>query len=889
MSPSRDPKRPDIPTRSEQRIDADVREELEGWIEERTLELIQSGVAANDARARAHREFGDLANTHARIVAEERSAEREKRVTRWLGEVSADARAAMRFARRTPLATGVLIATFALGIGATTAIYSAVHTLLLRALPYAREATLVQIAPSDHGVVAPGGEISADAFLALRERASTLSAIAGVTYGGAAITGDGEPESVNGSQLTANFFSVAGVTAAAGRLFVDGDEAPGAEPAVVLSDRLWARRYGRDPSVIGRKIDANGKPRRVIGVTPPGFFVPTKPEAEIFFPFGFESLKSDPSRMRKYRFVRAFARLRDGTPIAQAQSQVDAIFTRLATDDADAYSGITARLQPVRNAVSGHLRPALLVLMGAALTVLLIACANITVVLLTRTMSREQELAVRAALGAGRGRLARQLLVESLTLALIGGVAGIALASLLLRLLSLVGSDSLPPGTTLALDAPVLIFTIAVTLISGVLFGLAPALIAGANVGRLLSALSTRATSSRLRGSFRTFLVGGQLALSVALLLSASLLVRSLGKLSSLDLGFRTEQVLSFSLSLPGTRYKDGAAEDRFWDALVPQLRAIPGVVSVGSAGNVPIGGGSSASLAIQGRDAPPGGRLPEVGYATVSPDYFITLGIPLRAGRAFALTDGEKAPNVVIVNESAAKTYWPGASPIGAFVRLGPNPKDPWNEVVGVVGNVRDGNEGAFRPAVYVSQRQDHWGGGSVMLRVTGDPMAIVPAARRAMKSVDPLLPMYEIATFDEFRSRSLAPKRVPMLLMTAFSFVAILLASVGVYGVGANVVALRRRELGIRMALGASRGGVLRLVLRDALRMIVGGIIAGIPLALLLSSQLRDLLFEVRPNDPVTILVVSLMLAAVALFAAFVPARRATRVDPVRVLRAE
>ncbi|MEP7348290.1 MAG: FtsX-like permease family protein, partial [Gemmatimonadaceae bacterium] len=509
----------------------------------------------------------------------------------------------------------------------------------------------------------------------------------------------------------------------------------------------------------------------------------------------------------------------------------------------------------------------LLVLMGAALTVLLIACANITVVLLTRTMSREHELAVRAALGAGRARLARQLLVESLTLAAVGGVAGIALSALLLRLLSVVGASSLPPGAELSLDAPVLAFALALTALSGLAFGLAPALLGGGNVARVLAALSARATSSRLRGSFRALLVGGQLALSVALLLSAALLVRSLHNLSTIDLGYRTEEVLSFDVSLPGTRYKDDEAEDRFWDALIPQIRAIPGVVAVGTAGNVPLEGGSSASLGIQGRDVPRDGRPPEVGYSTVSSDYFATLGIPIRDGRTFAPTDGRKTPGVVIINEAAAHTFWPGASPVGAKVHLGPNPNEPWGEVIGVVGNVRDGSGNNVRPAVYVSQRQDHWSGGSVMVRVSGEPMVIVPAIRRALKNVDPLLPITDLATFDESRSKTLAPRRLPMILMTAFSIVAILLASVGVYGVGANIVALRRRELGIRMALGASRGGVLALVMRDALRMIVGGVLTGIPLALILSSQLRDLLYEVRPNDPVLLAGVSLTLALVAL----------------------
>ncbi|MEO7965670.1 MAG: ABC transporter permease, partial [Gemmatimonadaceae bacterium] len=579
MPNSKDPKRPDLPSRSSKRIAADVRDELQGWIDERTLDLVRSGVAPADARARAHTEFGDLPTTHARIVADEQMTEREKRLTRWIGELRADSRAAFRLARRTPLASGVLIITFALGIGATTAIYSAVHALLVRPLPYAREGTLLQVAPTDRGVRAPGEQISADAFLTLRSRTTTLAGIAGMSYGGAAITGDGDPELVRGARLTANFFSVAGVTTAAGRPFVDGDDAPGAEPIAVISDRLWLRRYGRDRAIVGKKIEANGKLRRVVGVTPPGFAVPTMPEAELFTPLDLTELRSDPDRMRKFRFMRAIARLKDNTPPISAQRDVDAVFARLGAEDAGAYSGFSAKLVPVREAITGTLRPALLVLMGAALTVLLIACANITVVLLTRTMSREHELAVRAALGAGRARLARQLLVESLTLAAVGGIAGIALSALLLRLLSVVGASSLPPGTELSLDAPVLGFALALTALSGLAFGLAPALLGGGNVGRLLATLSARATSSRLRGSFRALLVGGQLALSVALLLSAALLVRSLHNLSTIDLGFRTEQVLSFDVSLPGARYKDDEAEDRFWDALMPQIRSIAGVV----------------------------------------------------------------------------------------------------------------------------------------------------------------------------------------------------------------------------------------------------------------------------------------------------------------------
>jgi putative ABC transport system permease protein len=878
----------DLPSRSNARIAADVQAELEAWIDERAAELRARGMKAEDAQSQATREFGDKQLAQRTCVEDDRALERRSRLHRLVGELRADVRMAWRMAIRAPATTVVLLLTFALGIGATTAIYSAVHAVLLRPLPYDHEEALLQLQATDRGEVQPSGQVSVGTMIALRDGVRTLSGIAAIGGGGYTLVDDGEPEMLEGARVSANTFDVLGSRPALGRTFVTGDDSVGAEPMVVLSDALWRRRFGGDVAVVGRRINLNGTMRRVVGVMPPGFIVPSMGAAQLWVPLDVSSVLRDPNRSRKFRFLRLFARVRDGVTAEAVQTDVDGVLANLARNDVEGYGGRGARVASIRSAVTGSARPALLVLMGAALLLLAIACANVAAVLLTRTLSRQHELAVRTALGAGRGRLVRQLLAESLTLAVVGGTLGVALAAVALRLLRTLGSRALPEGITVSLEWPVLVFALGVIVVSGVGFGLLPTLASARALGATLSGLSGRSSGTRRRATLRRALVAGQLALCVALLMSAGLLARSLGKLVTLDLGYRTERVLTFSVSLPGSRYAKPEQEDQFWEALLSRLRGLPGVEVAGSAGTVPLGGGAGAGLAIEGKPVEDG-RLPEVRYVPASDDYFSVLRIPLISGRTFAAGDRAGSPRVVLISRSAAVKFWGSESPLGARVRLGPDPSEPWNEVVGVVGDVREGSEGEPKPTAYVSQRQDHWGGGIVVLRVTNDPSTIVAAARAALHDLDPMLPVIDMRTLDEMHALSLSGRRLPLALMGTFSLVALVLASVGVYGVGANVVASRKRELGIRMALGASRGGVLALILGESVRMIAAGLVFGIPLALLLASQVRSLLFQVSATDAWTLAAVAVLLVVVALAAGFLPARRATRVDPLEVLRSD
>jgi predicted permease len=528
------------------------------------------------------------------------------------------------------------------------------------------------------------------------------------------------------------------------------------------------------------------------------------------------------------------------------------------------------------------------VLLGASLLVLLIACANVAGMLLSRAVSRRQELAVRAALGAGRARLVRQMMTESLVLALAGGGVGLAVALWGTRALVASAGDRLPAASQVTVDATVLVTALAVSIASGVVFGLIPALAASRGMQLALKE-SGRGTSSGVgRHRLRTALVTGQLALAVMLLVGAGLLVRSLVGLQKRDLGYSIESTLTFELMLAGNRYDSAATQDQFFDALYTRLEALPGVVAVGGSGNIPLRGGAMASLAIDGRPQPEG-RPPEVGYQPVSDNLFKAMGVPLKRGRAFGPQDRQDSPPVVILSESLARAFWPNGDPIGARVRLGPNPNDPWMTVVGVVGDVRMGVDGESRPTAYVSARQDHWGGMAIVMRTSTDPTSILPAVRREVRAIDPTIPVADAASMQQVRTQGLTDRRLPMQLMAAFALLALVLAAVGVYGVMAYSVAARTREIGVRVALGAQPRNVFGMVVRQWMGAAAAGLTLGLLGATALGRVLTSLLYGVKPTDVFTFVGVSGVLLAVVLAACLVPARRAVRVDPLEALRSE
>jgi putative ABC transport system permease protein len=878
-----------LPRRSSSRLRADLDEELRFYFDMRARELVESGMTEPDARREAVREFGDLEYTKRYCLAEDAMTTRDDRHTDLLAELRQDVAHSWRTLRRSPAFTAVALITLALGIGANTAIVSVVNGLLLRGLPYRDADNVVRIWGAYANTTRDRGQLSPADFLDLRDGQRSFSTIGAFAFGGGTYVGEGDPVRLAGLRVDANVFNALGVSAAIGRTFAVGEDSTAVAPTlVILSHGVWRRVFGGDSSIVGKSISLSGRMRTVIGVLPPTFFFPTAGEAEVFTPLDLTPILRDANRTRKYHFLGAVGRLRPGVSVEQGRGELVSIARRLERDYPESNAGITVNALGVRDAIVGDTRPALLVLLGASLLVLLIACANVAGMLLSRAVSRRQELAVRSALGAGRARLVRQMLTESLVLASVGGLIGMGLAVWGTRALVASAGTMLPAASQIGVDGTVLATAVLVTLVCGVVFGLVPSLAASRGMHTALKDASRGSSGGVGRHRLRTALVTGQLALAAMLLVGAGLLVRSLSRLQQNDLGYTIDSVLTFELSLVGEPYATPEAQDRFYDELNGRLVALPGVVAVGAAGNLPMRGGASASFAIEGKPHV-GDKLPEVGYQPVSDDWFRAMGVPLTRGRAFGPGDALGAPGVVILSESAARQFWPGGDPVGARVRLGPNPDIPWLTVVGVVGDVRMGVAGDPRPTAYVSARQDHWGGMAFVVRTTGDPMALLPAVRREVRAIDRTLPVSDGRSMRDVQAMQLTDRRLPMQLMTAFALLALVLAAVGVYGVMAYSVAARTREIGVRVALGAQPGNVFGMVVRQGLLAAVAGLTIGLAGAAALGKVLTTLLYGITPTDVATFAGVAALLVAVVLIACLVPARRAVRIDPLEALRSD
>ena len=877
-----------FPWRSSARRRADLDEELGFYFDMRTRELVDAGMNEAEAWREAVREFGDVEYTKRYCLAEDAMSSRDDRRTDLLAELRQDIVHSWRTLRRAPGFAAVALFTLALGIGANTAIFSVVNGVLIRALPFADADHLVRLYGTRTDGSIPRGQISPADFLDYRSRQRTFTSLGAFAYGGGTYVGPDDPVPMSGVRVDANVFGVLGVRPILGRTFAAGEDSAGANPTILLGYGAWRRVFGGDSTIVGRTINLSGRTRTVIGVLPPAFFFPTAATAEIYTPLDLTPILRDVNRARKFHLLGAVGRMRPGVSVATARADLVGIARQLERKYPDANTGMSISVIGARDAVAGDTRPAILVLLGASLLVLLIACANVAGMLLSRAVSRRHELAVRVALGAGRSRLVRQMMTESLVLAITGGVLGIVLAVWGSKALVAAAGTLVPSASAIGVDGTVLIVALAVTVVCGVLFGLIPALAASRGVHLALKDAGRGSSGGIARNRLRTALVTGQLALAVVLLVGAGLLVRSLIQLQRIELGYSLDSVLTFEIGLPSQRYATPAAEDAFFDNMYTGLGALPGVTAVGGFGNLPLRGGSSASLTIDGRPVPEG-KLPEVGYQPVSDDLFRTLRIPLKRGRTFGPQDRNDSPGVVILSEGLAKQQWPNADPIGARIRLGPNPNEPWSTVIGVVGDIRIGTAGDPRPTAYVSAHQDHWGSAAVVIRTAGDPMALLPLVRREIKALDPALPVAEPSTLRAVQADGLADRRLPMQLMTAFALLALVLAAVGVYGVMAYSVAARTREIGVRVALGAQPRTVFGMVVRQGLSAAVAGLAIGLLGAVALGRLLTGLLYGVHPTDTVTLVTVGVVLLAVTLTACLVPARRALRVDPLEALRSE
>ena len=798
----------------------------------------------------------------------------------------ADLRYAMRALARAPGFTLAVVLTLALGIGANSAIFSIVHGVLLRPLPYAQPDRLVLL----YGRYPQVGRTSTSLpdFRDWRERSHSFEQMAARHNGTFVLTGEGEPERVIADRVTSNFFTTFGVKPLLGRAFLpDEDKMGGDDRVVVLSHGYWQRRFGGDPRVIGRQIQLNGNPWTVVGVAPPEFRFHRA--VDLWAP-----TRADTTLNRRAEFLDVIGRLKPGVTVEQASADVAAVSHQLAEQYPETNATITSEVISLREDLVRDVRPALYAFMGAVGLVLLIACANVANLLLARAATREREVAVRVALGAGRGRLTRQLLTESIVLALLGGVAGIALASWGVAALGAMKVEMLPRQSEIGMNVPVVAYSMALALATGLLFGLAPALrLSG---GPLSASLregargSTGGSLARLRGA----LVLGEVALAFVLLAGAGLLIRSFEKLTRVDLGFEPAGVLTYSVTFPVSKFREPAMLPPIYRSLLERARAIPGVRGAALSANLPMGGSGYLNYTVEGlpaRESRPDDPPDDVQPFSVTPDYFSALRIPLRRGRLIAPTDAERAPRVALVNEEFARRTFPGIDPIGRRITFG-NPDDStsWMTIVGVVGNVAQEGVTA-KPYAQLYRSIEQWPRSAVLvsLRTDRDPVSLAASARAAMREVDRDLVVNDMQPLAARVDQSIARPRLSAWLLTGFSCLALVLAAVGIYGVMAYTVAQRTREIGVRMALGADPGNVKRLVVRQGMRPALLGVVVGLLAALAASRLIQTLLYGVSALDPVTFILVPLFLTGVALVATYLPARRATLVLPTVALQAE
>ena len=799
-----------------------------------------------------------------------------------------DVRYALRSLRRSPGFAAAAIATLALGIGANAAVFSLVRSVLLRPLPFPAPDSLVSIAEANSRKGWSAMPASAPNFLDWEAGARSFSSMGAYTTGPIALTGRGEPEQLSATWVTAGFFPTLGVGPELGRAFDSAETVRGHDRVVVLSHGLWMRRFGGDPSTVGSSVRIDGEPFTVLGVMPPSFRFPEE-GADAWVPLAFGP---EVATQRGAHYLEVVARRRPGVAEDGAAAELHAIADRLRVAYPRTNEGTTAVVRRLSDTLVGEVRPALLMLLAAVGLVTLIACANVANLLLIRASRRSSEIAVRTALGASRARLTRQLLTESLVLASAGAAAGLALAAVSLDLIVRLAPADVPRLSEVRIDGGVLAFTALWTLAAALVFGLAPALAAvKAGPMRSLRSWGSDAASGRGPVRLRRLLVAAQVAVALVLLVGAGLLVKSLARLSSVDPGFRAEQVLAFDLTLPEARYPNEARQGEFARELLSRVRALPGAQSAAAVFGLPLTGLSFSSSMRIG-NAPEGADEPSAQLRVASDDYFRTLGIPLVAGRLFGPGDAYGGPHAILASQAAARRFWPAGDAVGQHVRFGARPGTTRieGEIVGIVGDVRDAELGVGpRPEFYASMAQAPVAAFHVAIRTSGRPGALADPVRAAVHGLDPEIVVNGLSSLGEIVSRSVARPRFTTRLLLLFAVMALTLSAVGIYGVIAFAVSQRTREIGIRMALGADRRAVRGLVMRDGLRLTLAGLGLGLAGAFAATRLLAGFLYEVRPADLATHLIVTLILLGVALAACWIPARRASRVEPMAALRSE
>jgi putative ABC transport system permease protein len=805
------------------------------------------------------------------------------------GDLRQDTSYALRTLRRSPGFAIVSILTLALAIGANSAIFSVARAVLLKPLPYGSPESLVSFAEFRSKQPGRRFDISAPNLADYQAQQRTLTGIAAYfTRIATWRSGASDPRIVTVTQVTANMFDVLGVSAWRGRTFTAGEGAPSANSKVILSYAFWQGQLGADEGIVGRSITLYNKQYDVIGIMPRGFTL--RNNEAIWIPFDFSDDLTNPEVTRKQHIYSCIARLKPGVSAETARAELLAIGSRLEASYPAINADLRATVVPLRDAMSANVEKPVLLLLGASLLILLIACANLANVTLSRALGRRTEMAVRAALGAGRARLARQLLTESLIVSVAGGIGGVALSIVATRALLALNPDAVPGVFTVGFDGGVLLFSAAISIGTGVLFGLAPAITAAR--ADLHGALKDRArggTGGRASERMRNVLVLAQVSLAVMLLIGAGLLVRSFREVTAVHLGYDPDRVITAQLRVDGAQYDSSASVNRFYDEVLGALANTPGVVAAAASMYLPSQGKQFSTLFPEGAPVPL--NPVDVGYTMVRGDWFKALKIPLIAGRVFDERDTPESPTVITINQAAAKLFFPNGNAVGSRVRIGPNSEAPFVTIIGVVGDMRDAaNWVEPVPTIYDNARQQTWWRSlSLVIRTSGDPLAAVPAIRRAVKSADPTLALRDIATLDDVIGTSLSSRRFALGLAGCFAALAMVLAAVGIYGVLAYTVNARTREFGVRLALGATTGNVMLLVLRQGLGWSLAGLAIGIAGALAFGRLLASSLYGVSTTDAATFAAVTIGFVVVVLAACIVPAGRATRVDPIGSLRSE
>lgn len=870
---------------------ADAEDELSFHIESRIDEFRALGMNDEDARAEAMRRFGDLGKARQQLETIVKLEEQDQRRADLWDAMKQDLRYAGRALRRNPGFTIVAVLTLALGIGANTAIFSVVNGVLLRPLPYPDPGRLVRVFTSFRGSGTERYAVSQPEFMDYKGLAHVFENAAAFSGSSLTLTGDGEPERLRGLAATYDLLPVLGIQPLYGRNFEPREGREGVEPVVIITHELWQNRFGGDRTLLGRVLQINGRNRRVVGILPPGV---TMYRAQAIVP---HYINPDSLAGRASNYLSVVARLRPGISIEQSKRELDVLTRRTAQEYRQAYPesmGYGATAVSMLDEMVGDIRLPLMILLGAVGLVLLISCANVANLLLARGEARQQEVAVRLALGASGRRILRQLLTESTVLALIGAAGGMVLAWWGMKLLLSVNPEAIPRFQEIRLDATVGIVTLILAMVTGILFGFAPALhLLRTELQSTLKEGGRGGTGGHRQRLGRT-LVTAEVALAVVVVIGATLLLRSFRELRGSDPGFRAENVLAVDLSLPLARY-DNDATTAFYQRLIEQMAALPGVRMASAASDVPpVAGGNNWDIDIDGRAREPGSSAPSPNVRAVTRDYFATLAISMSAGRAFGTGDHASSAPVAVINETSARAWWPNANPVGQRIRF--DTALPWVTIVGVARDAKSNGVREPAPAeLYLLHEQMAAAGGRsertmyVLLKTTVDPLSLASSARHAVRQLDPQLAITNVRSMEQLLDFSVAQQRFTMLLLTVFGAVALCLAAVGIYGIMSYAVKRRTREIGIRLALGGAPRDMLLLVVGQGMKLAGIGLAVGMMAALASTRLMRDLLFGVQPTDPVTFVAIGLLLAMVALVATWVPARRAIRTDPTTALRTD